>query len=415
MENKIWKPNSWKPYLDQLLNVHNQALKFKEFHNWLNETFDGRSIADLPRELKDSARMCISGGGSEKNAFGRLMFEKFGLGVINCKNYEQSLKEYETCGDWIEISVRDVVLGWENYDEKFLSSLSDLIDYFASILNVEVEEPEIGEDFMEWVKHPNPKLIEELEKFLNTLAGMLEFTNYYTMLMRYFFLAPLPMIARFLNVGIDEIKKLAELWNIEFVYDSNLNRINIEDIERSKAYELFWICLDENCLPQKILKIFGYNGLAQKLIEEFALILDIYLNMELQKLWDDRLTTLKAFKESSGWSMDKNIKEFIASAINSEKREFSVSLQDGFVREVRYPVINLSSASYDPETHRVVYKSEEHKEELPPNAIPITVFLNQIFPLTATGFLEPVKIEGNLITFRFNDIPILDKLGVLLS
>ncbi|WP_456328585.1 hypothetical protein [Archaeoglobus sp.] len=410
---KVWEPNSWKPYLDQLLDAYNQALKFKEFHNWLKDTFDGKSIRDLPIELRDSARMCISGGGSERNAFGGLMFKKFGLGVVNCKNYEQSLEEYERCGDWIEMSVREVVLGWEHYDEVFLHPLKEIIDQLAKTLNINVEEPKIEEDFGEWVKYPDPKLIEKLEGFLNSLARMLEFTNYYTMLMRYFLLAPLPMVARFLNIEIDEIKKLAEIWNIEFVYDANLNKINIEDIERSKPYELFWVCIDEKCLPQKILKMFGYNGLAQKLIEQFDFILDTNISSELQRLWEDRFTSLKAFKESSGWSIDRRLKEILLSTARSDKREFSLLLQDGFIKEVKYPAVDRSTPAYDPIADKVVRESVITTKELSPDKIYIMRFLNLIFPLTAMGFLVPSKMEESGISFQLNDIPILEKLGVL--
>ena len=52
-------------------------------------------------------------------------------------------------------------------------------------------------------------------------------------------------------------------------------------------------------------------------------------------------------------------------------------------------------------------------ELAPDDEIPITRFLNQIFPLTATGFLVPSEVGENGITFRFNDVPTLRALEVL--
>ncbi len=129
IKNKIWELKSWETYLNQLIDIYTQAVTFKKFHEWLKETFNEKSIYALSDELKDPARMCISGGGLEENAFGKIMFEKFGLGVKYCESYEQSLEEYRKYGDWIEINVRNIIVGLENYDT-FLKELKSAIEHF---------------------------------------------------------------------------------------------------------------------------------------------------------------------------------------------------------------------------------------------------------------------------------------------
>ena len=415
IKNKIWEPKSWETYLNQLIDVYTQAVTFKKFHEWLKETFNEKSIYALSDELKDPARMCISGGGLEENAFGRLMFEKFGLGVKYCESYEQSLEEYRKYGDWIEINVRNIIVGLENYDT-FLKELKSAIEHFSKVLNIKFVEPVINENFVAWVRYPNPKLTEKLNEFLNALAGVLEFTNYYTMFVRYFRTTSIAILLNYLGCDAEGIKNIRALFGVKEVFNANMD---IVDLDNSKPYELFWLDGENS---GRIIYLFGYWGFANYILCNF--VKDV--SSQQSQFWLDRIESLKKLRKSGDWELHDAICDLLKVVFSFRNAGYRssilVKLSDGRVSEISadllmenrwYIIYDYYFRRYNVEKPVTAYKYNYFKYTFGEDeTVNVTMFLEQIFPLLALGFLRYYvrDLKNKTIRFEANDPPHLDKL-----
>ena len=412
-EKKIWLVESWREYLQQLIEVYSLAKMFKEFHIWLFNTFSGRSIRSLPENLKDSARMCLSGGGLEKNAFGRLMFDKFGLGVEYCDTYEKSLEEYRKYGDSVKMSVVNIVLGIEDYDE-FLKLFKTVIDHLANVIGVEFKEPEINEDFAKWVKYPDPELPRKIEYFLNKLASMHEFANYYTMFVKHFETAPLVLLANFLDCDAQGIRNLAMLWRIKYIYDNKMNIVSSDEINDDNIYELFWFSHFRPPPPSisiSILKLFGYKGYAQRMIENF-----VDISNQIEEFLDNCIKSLRELKKSGQWKLNDVIRTYLEAMgkleLDGEVPSLLITVSsDGTIQSIRIEKlyhqrwIIASVSSYG------LHYEYKFEESITPSNV-----LEQLFPLLATGFLDITDWDDEKRTIRLEFTGVcLDKVLEVLS
>jgi len=424
----IWKTDSWNEYLQQLLEVYTQAKTFKDFHTWLIENFNDKSINTfIDEDLKDSLRMCLSGGGLEENAFGRLMFEKFGFGVKYCDTYQDSLEEYSQKGDNVQIYVDNIILGLKTYDE-FLNLLKEVVEHFSNVLNMKFEEPKVEEDFTKWIKprDPKPLLIEKIERFLNTLAKMYVFANYYTLFVMYFDTTPLVLLKLFLNCDVEGLKNLAKLFRIKYIHN-NLEIVELDNINNSNLYELFWISHYSPKPPSIvscILRLFEHNGFAQNIIENFVDISD-----QISGFWLNTVEMLKDLMKNGNWLLNDVLRDFLIIAGESKLKGVETSIcaevSNAKVVVIRllkfkrewnewlkmYPsdIIGLSKR-LETIAQKYRYKLEleyEFRKTVTPSKL-----MEQLFPLLSTGFLYVSKWDtrNKTIQFKFAKVPHLYKL-----
>lgn len=409
-ENKIWEKESWKPFLEDLEKLYAMLKEFQEFYEWLKKTFNNKKISFLQEGLKNPARLIVAGGGRDENAFARMMFKLFGVKVAGAKSYEESVMLYERRGDGIRISVGSKVLGVE--EDKFknvlLQELEWVINHFKQQLGVSGSPEVPKEDFMRWVNPESPRLVEKLSEFLNFAANTLEPTNPYVLFIRYFNVTTLGLLMDFLGCEAEGVKNLAELLEA-CVYDNELNSKSAETINEENVSELFWILSSydspNSSKAGQILELLRENGIIHRLIRR------IYpeINEKFKELWTQRFSSLIELMKSGKWTPPKELKIFLGEDshrewiekvcgdknyailfVKSDLPHFKDVTGIDLLRDSRYPPEPSWLGGYYNYKDREERLSNYLRNYSPPlkTAYPITILLEELFPLFATNYLQ---------------------------
>jgi len=237
IEKKIWKPESWKSFLENdLVPLYQDVLALNDFYNNFlkNKILKYSSLEDIEDEnLKNKMRVAIYGGvkpnGNYDKSFAKFMFDTFGISANDAATFEGSIKQYEQFGDSIKITLNtnswisktvpgtgysyfhflentlnsliakiSKDLGIQDYDQKYLQPLNVKIEDFLPQKN---EKPEKLISFINDVK----------KKALNLSIGI----NPYITFIFYTKTIPLPTLKKFLECNIEDIKRLAEFLGLK--------------------------------------------------------------------------------------------------------------------------------------------------------------------------------------------------------
>lgn len=389
-ENKIWKKESWKQFLEDLEKLHFMLTEFWEFHEWLKVTFSNKRISLLSENLKNPGRLIVAGGGRDENAFARMMFKLFSVKAAGADNYEESVAIYEGRGDGTRILVGSTVLGISEDDIKnALRDLEKIIEHFKHQLGASGDFEVPDEDFVEWVHPENPKLIEKLNDFLNLAANMLEPTNPYVLFTRYSNVASLGTIIDFLGCSIEGIKSLAELLGA-IIYDSELNPRSIEEINEENLNDLFWLLNlyrgSTRPVSHRILSLLGEDGTVHRIISRVYSDIDV----EFGELWEQRFNSLVDLMKSGKWALSAHTRflflryhKWIESVCNYEDYAilFIIPKNCDSITGVEIDVADLSSW-YPCHCYSCDCYSKYKME------YPLIVPLEELFPLFATNYLR---------------------------
>ena len=410
-ENKIWRKESWEPFLENLEKLHSMLTEFWEFHKWLKGTFNNKRISLLPEELKNPARLIVAGGGRDDNAFARMMFNLFDVRVAGTKSYDESIAIYERRGDGIRISIGSKVLGTgEDRYKNILQDLKEVINHFKQQLEVSENFKTPEEDFKEWVNWEHPKLVEKLTEFLNLAVNMLEPMNPYVLFVRYFNVTSLGLLIDFLGCNTEEIKSLAELLE-PYIYDNELNPQNVESIQEENIGDLFWILSPDGhplLNSGKILSLFGEDGAIHELTRKLYPEVD----KKFKELWKQRFTSLIKLMKSGRWVPPEELKVFFGEKeyqwwikeicenksyeilfIKSNHHNFVNGIGIDMLSDRRYPAEPLWVQEYE---SRWGYETREkelaryiyHYSPRLKTRYPVVILLEELFPLFATNYLQ---------------------------
>ncbi len=237
IKNEIWKPESWKPFLENdLIPFYKDVLALSDFYkNFLqNKILKYSSLEDIEDEkLKNKMRVAIYGGvkpnGDYNKSFAKFMYDTFGISANGAAPFEESIKQYEQFGDsvkitlnldsWISKTVPGTGYSYFYFLENTLNSLIAKISKDLGIqdydqknlqpLNVKIE------DFLPQKNEKPEKLISFIndvkKKALNLSIGI----NPYTTFIFYTRTIPLPTLKKFLECNIENIKRLAEFLGLK--------------------------------------------------------------------------------------------------------------------------------------------------------------------------------------------------------
>jgi len=385
-ENKIWKKESWMPFLRDLEKLYLMLTEFWEFHEWLKMTFNNKRISLLPEELKNPARLIIAGGGKNENAFARMMFKLFNVKVAGASSYEESVTIYEGRGDGTRILVGSKVLGIEKGDiRKALQDLEKVVRHFKQQLRVSTDSEMHEEDFTEWVNPENPKIVDRLNEFLNLAANMLEPTNPYVLFIRYLNVASLGIIVDFLGCNIEGVKSLAELLDAQ-VYDSELNPGSVKEVNVENVNDLFWLLsqYDSPTRPvsSRILSLLGEGGVVHRIVRGMYPEIDT----KFEELWKQRFNSLVELMKSGRWILPLELRIFLRQeAIKEVCRENSYAIL--IVKPANSDSVEIDawdlSLNYSC-TPRTTVKTEYS----------VIIPLEDLFPLFATNYLQ-ARVSDN--------------------
>ncbi len=286
---------------------------------------------------------------------------------------------------------------------------------FSKVLNITFVEPVINENFVEWVRYPNPKLTEKLNEFLNTLGGMLEFTNYYTMFVRYFRTTSIAILLNYLGCDVEGIKNIRALFGVKEVFNANMD---IVDLDNSKPYELFWLDGENS---GQIIYLFGYWGFANYILCNF--IKDV--SSQQSQFWLDRIESLKKLRKSGDWELHDAICDLLKVVFSFRNAGYRssilVKLSDGRVSEISaefvkrgkwYVVSSYDFSHYNVKKPATAYNYGSYFKYTFNETVNVTMFLEQIFPLLSLGFLRYYvrDLKNKTIRFEANNAPHLDRL-----
>lgn len=396
-ENKIWRKESWEPFLENLEKLHSMLTEFWEFHRWLKITFNNKRISLLSEELKNPGRLIVAGGGKDENAFARMMFKLFDVKAAGASTYDESVTIYEGRGDGTRILVGQKVLGINENDVKnALLDLERVVEHFKQQLGAPGNSKMHEENFGEWVNPENPKIIEKLNKFLNLAANMLEPTNPYVLFVRYSNVASLGIIIDFLGCSVEGVRSLSELLEAP-IYDSGLNPRGIEEINGKNVNDMFWLLNSYgssiHSVSSKILSLFGEGGIVHRIISR------VYPNIDekFKELWEQRFSSLIELMKSGRWILSAHTRffflghhEWIESlcAYKDYAILFMMPKNCNSTEGVWVDTADLSSRY--PCHCRSCDCYSEYKMEYS-----ILVPMEELFPLFATNYLQTQVDEGS--------------------
>ncbi|MGC9123866.1 MAG: hypothetical protein ACP5IB_07380 [Thermoplasmata archaeon] len=420
-QNKIWERDSWKQYLNDLIEFYKDAYILKKLKDYLIEISQKYNTLDDIRnqegkEIYDKFKTMIYGGigsGNINESFAKFMFEVFGIRTLNAKTFEDSIKFYEKYGDGITITIENP---WEMKPWIFLIDIDKIVNITKSIivslsndlkiilsqynLNSDLDISNFSvKDIISYFPNPNDspkKLIDLIYDFKQKGVALSIGINPFSTFLFYTRAIPMKMLIDFLDLEsnltkVEELIKFLKLKKYSIIYLTQIDTstIHSETIYLLASYSdyynnpisyngeflnLFWnhlIYMDENIIKRfdemidygvKEIKIeFNPWEDYKNLFEEINNILFKFLNENPNK------DILAEFKLKDGKIKEINVGYFSSkSQLNTTFSDFLLKISPAICTgliDIKYINPNLNYATFN--FHR---KTKEWIEEVIKNA-----------------------------------------------
>ncbi|AFK23136.1 hypothetical protein [Pyrococcus sp. ST04] len=307
---KIYKTESWKEFINQLLDFLSYLYSFREFQNWLRKTFHGKKIGLLPEDLKEPAKLIIAGGGYEENAFGRVMFKLFDVKTGDFSNYETSLEVYLKRGEYTTIFVGKNIFGQsKEFFENLIAKIESILREFEIKTYKERVYKKISNiDYYSWINPEEPQLQEVLTNFLNLSLSLLEPSSPYVQFIVYFNTSTLSLLREVLDCSITDIRELVELFKPKILTES-LNEVEKIDEDYGGDYILLF---EDYGLSKEILEVFGEEGYLHRLLKG-VFSKETNVDRMFDELWKERKKAVLELVKKRIWRPHNLLKEALFS------------------------------------------------------------------------------------------------------
>ncbi|MGC8981846.1 MAG: hypothetical protein ACP5JU_02785 [Minisyncoccia bacterium] len=264
-QNKIWERDSWKQYLNDLIEFYKDAYILKKLKDYLIEISQKYNTLDDIRnqegkEIYDKFKTMIYGGigsGNINESFAKFMFEVFGIRTLNAKTFENSIKFYEKYGDGITITIENP---WEMKPWIFLIDIDKIVNITKSIivslsndLKIILSQYNLNnyldisnfsvKDIISYFPNPNDspkKLIDLINDFKQKGVALSIGINPFSTFLFYTRAIPMKMLIDFLDLEsnltkVEELIKFLKLKKYSIIY---LTQIDTSTIHSETIYLL---------------------------------------------------------------------------------------------------------------------------------------------------------------------------------
>ncbi|BAD84627.1 hypothetical protein TK0438 [Thermococcus kodakarensis KOD1] len=365
-EKALWNRKNWGEYTNQLSELYVALYQFENFWKWTKTELHGKRIAFLDDHLKNSARMLLIGGEDSPNAIGRFMYSLFGVRALGANDYDDTLTLYKRRGDRVAFVVGDLVLGTSHDNfEQILNQLKDLI------LSLGGQVPEIPkEEFLSWVSPDEPKLVEKFNHLLRTGCALLPMFNPYSAISYYLDTAPLLHIEEILNGDIHSLRELSSLWRIGYIYNSKLEKVDLEKASEEDVDDFFWLSHfnpSPPSIPALINALFGEFGDVSAILSR----LSRDVRSAFKEWWKDKYNFVTRTYNLEGWDISEDTRGILRYIQNGDE----------------YSLVPTSGTSF------VLVDNAGYKTYTA--TIPLSRFIEEIFPLISAGYIRTPNWVGN--------------------
>lgn len=373
IKNQIWKPESWKQFLEQyLVPFYKSAWKLNELYSFLksDEVIGKSSLADIEDEtLKEKIRVAIFGGAEQNSetSFAKFMYEYFGLCAENAQSFKESIEHYRSWGDNVKVSIRSSSWINEIPINELVDELSDLIGWELNKKLDDVELEELGlkgsypynptetinvADLLPKSGEKPEKLVSLINEFKQRAVSLAIGANPFTTFVYYVRAIPVPVLMEFLQCNIDDIADLANFLELEAYSMIDLKKVELP----TKS-------------PDKVFLIKESNGLADKILS-----LQNYL-------WRIEPATKKIFKK------------MVKDAVDQLKIRFEPweNYKPIFIFWNRILEENRDYCYLKVEGGRIIKLSSYYERELP-KKIWLRDFLIRLYPAISTGIINKASL-----------------------
>jgi hypothetical protein len=284
-ENKVWEPKTWRMFLEKdLVPFYKQAYTLNALYEFLkSDKICGKSsLADIEDEiLKNKIKTAIYGGIEHSKdfntSFAKFMYDNFGICAENAPSFEESIKQYESWGDGVKVSINPN--SWINSIP--IGSLSDklrgLIRDLCGKLGIKLSEVGIQESYpyspLEVVAPEtllpqageNPeKLISLINEFKQKAFDLSIGKNPFVTFVFYSRTIPLPVLMEFLECDMNQVTKLANFLGLEGYSMIDQREVSLP----TKTPDKVFLMLTDNSLAYKILELQGFLQKVDPIINE---------------------------------------------------------------------------------------------------------------------------------------------------
>jgi hypothetical protein len=365
-EKVLWERKSWKEYTNQLSDLYVTLCQFENFWKWMKTELHGKRIAFLDDHLKNPARMLLVGGEDSPNALGRLMYSLFGVRALGANDYEDTLTLYKRRGDRVAFIVGDIILGTSH--DNFGQILGELKDLILSLGGHVMEIPE--EDFLSWVSPDEPELVKKFNHLLKTGSALLPMFNPYSAILYYLRTVPLLHAEEILNGDINSLRELSSLWRIGYIYNSKLEKVDLEKASEEDVDDFFWLSHfrpSPPSIPALINNLFGEFGDVSAILSR----LSGEVRDAFEEWWKDKYNFVTRTYSLEGWDLSEDTREILRY----------------IQRDKEYHLVPTSGTSFElrDEYGNIWYNA----------TIPLSRFIEEIFPLISAGYIGTPNWVGN--------------------